>query len=210
MPRPANRSSILPMATTGTCAAVSRSSTVSAVGGIAKSRRLAVRVKRPGSSDERPRDDAAEAIPADRQFERDVVDAVLLVDRNHVLVRGDLKHAVGRRVDDRLARAHVLGAELVDDFRPRRGVVAKRASPDALFERVDQLRWETRSETQETARSSTMPIISQCPVTESFPCRRFGHAADRGARRLERLTGRRYRRCDPARGSRSVGTRSAT
>ena len=49
MPRPANRSSILPMATTGTCAAVRRSSTVSAVGVIAKSRRLVVRVNCPGS-----------------------------------------------------------------------------------------------------------------------------------------------------------------
>ena len=48
MPRPANRSPTFPIAVTGTPAAASRSSSVSRGGGIAKSWRLAVRVKAPG------------------------------------------------------------------------------------------------------------------------------------------------------------------
>ena len=98
-----------------------------AVGGIAKSRRLAVRVKRPGSPDERSGDDTAKADTLERQIERDCVHPILLVDRNDVFVRGNLKHAVGRGIDDGLSRAHVLGAELLDDLRPRRRVVAERA-----------------------------------------------------------------------------------
>ena len=86
-----------------------------------------------------------------------------------VLVRGDLEHAVGRRVDDRPAGAHVLGAEPIDDLGARRDDVAERAAADAPLELGDDVRRKTRRETSGNGRSSTMPIISQCPVTESLP-----------------------------------------
>ena len=173
------------MATTGMCAAFSRSSTVSAVGVIAKSLRLAVRVKLPGCPTNGRAMTRPRPCPPTDQFERDVVDAVLLFDGNDVLVRGDLKHAVGRGVDDRLARAHVFGAEVVDDFRARRGVIAKRAAADALLERVDQL---LREPVREHGKRAIEHDAHHLPVSRDrvLPLRRFGHAADRRLRRLER------------------------
>ena len=50
-------------------------------------------------------------MPRADQIERDLADAVVLRDRNDIFMRGDLKHAVGRRVDDRLAGPHVFRAE---------------------------------------------------------------------------------------------------
>ena len=91
-------------------------------------------------------------------------------DGDHVLVRGDLEHAVGRRVDDGRPRAHVLRAQLLDDLacptRPRCRSSAGRCSASKS---LDQLAAESRAETSGTARSSTMPVISQWPVTESLP-----------------------------------------
>src|SRR5438876_11737503 len=49
-------------------------------------------------------------------------------------MRGDLKDAVSRRVDDRRARAHMFRAKLLDDFGSGRRAVADRASSDSLFE----------------------------------------------------------------------------
>ena len=72
----------------------------------------------PRLSHERARDDAPKSVPRNREIEGDRADAVLLFDRNDVLMRGDLKHAVGRRIDDGLAGAHVLRAEILDNLRP--------------------------------------------------------------------------------------------
>ena len=168
MPRPANRSSILPTATTGTSAATSRSRTVSRRGrhrkitAVGRSRECA------RTADERPGDDSAKTVTLNGELERDCVDSILLVDGNHILVSGNLKHAVRGCVDDGLSRADVLGAELVDNRRPRRCVIAERAASDSRFERVDERLWKAIGK-HGNGRSSTMPIISQCPVTESFP-----------------------------------------
>ena len=70
MPRPANRSSILPIATTGSARRPSADRAASRANGVsAKSWRFAVRLNAPGRSDERPRDDPADA-QADRRRAR--------------------------------------------------------------------------------------------------------------------------------------------
>ncbi len=50
-----------------------------------------------------------------------------------------LKNAVGRRVDDRLARAHVLFAELLDNLGSGSSAIAERAAADAAFELLHDL-----------------------------------------------------------------------
>ena len=73
--------------------------------------------ERPGLPNERPRDDTAQAILRHREIEGDCVDSILFLYGNNVFMRGDLKHAVGRRIDDRLTRSHVLRAEVRDNLR---------------------------------------------------------------------------------------------
>ena len=50
-----------------------------------------------------------------------------------------LKDAVGRRVDDRLARPHVFNAQLLDNLGSGRRAIAERAAADAAFERFHDL-----------------------------------------------------------------------
>ena len=64
---------------------------------------------------------------------------VELLERDRLLVRGDLEDGVGGRVDDPLARLLVLLAELLDDLRPRRGLVAEHAAAGPVHERVDHV-----------------------------------------------------------------------
>ena len=90
-------------------------------------------------SGERTRDDAADAKALADETERDFADAVLLVDRDDVFVRRDLEHAVGRRVDDRLAGPHVLGAQALDDLGARGDDVADRLAADPALELGDQI-----------------------------------------------------------------------
>jgi hypothetical protein len=54
-------------------------------------------------------------------------------------VRGDLEDGIGRGVDDPLARALVLLAELLDDLRARGRLVAEHAAPRPVHERVDHV-----------------------------------------------------------------------
>ena len=96
-------------------------------------------------------------------------EAIQLVDRDDFLVRGNLEHAVGGRVDDRLAARHVLPPELVDDRGAGGRLVAERAAADARLRRPASGRPEIRSGNVGKGRSSTSPMSSQCPVTESLP-----------------------------------------
>ena len=151
-------------------AAVSRSSSVSPIGVEREVVPVAVRVNDAGRADERPRDDAADAHAARRRARRrsrrcDRAPAIGI----DVFVRGDLEHAVGRRVDDRLARAHVLGAEPLDDLGARGGDVAERAATDAPLELGDHVRRESRAETSGTADRARCPSSPSGPVTESLP-----------------------------------------
>ena len=68
-------------------------------------------------------------------------------------MRGHLEHAVGGSVDDRLAGAHVLFAELLDDLGSRSGVIAERAAADASLELLHDLGREAVREKVGTAWS---------------------------------------------------------
>src|SRR5438552_15628143 len=85
--------------------------------------------ERARSADKWTCDDSSHAHPAANQVEGDPADPVLLGDRNDVLVRGYLEHAVGGRIDDRLAGPHVLGSQPIDYLGSRRDDIPNRAAP---------------------------------------------------------------------------------
>ena len=64
---------------------------------------------------------------------------IQLLERNRLLVRGDLEDGVGRRVDDPLARPLVLLAQLLDDLGAGRSLVAEHAAAGLVHERVDHV-----------------------------------------------------------------------
>ncbi len=108
-------------------------------GTIARSLRPWVRSKAPGS----PRNGRAITRPTacspDMISRACGADRVQLVGRDHVLVRGDLQHRVGRRVDDQVAGGHVLAAEVVDHRRAAVGAVAEDAAAGGVAQRVEHL-----------------------------------------------------------------------
>ena len=93
----------------------------------------------PGRPDERPGDDAADGVLAGQDLARRATGVVELLERDRLLVRGDLEHRVGGRVDDPLAGLLVLLAELLDHLGPRRRLVAENAAAGAVHERIDHL-----------------------------------------------------------------------
>ena len=64
---------------------------------------------------------------------------VELLELNRLLVRGDLEDRVRRRVDDPLTSALVLLAQLLDDLRPGRRLVAEHAATGSVHERIDHV-----------------------------------------------------------------------
>ncbi len=103
--------------------------------------------------DERTRNNAADLVLID-EFPRDVTKRIQPVEAERLFVRGDLEHAVGRGVEDRLARAHVLVAEFGDDRRARRVAVTEIAGQiRALHERIEQFR-----------REGVLPVGKVAPV----------------------------------------------
>jgi hypothetical protein len=100
-------------------------------------------------TDERPSDNAAHAHAARYQIERNLADAILLLNRNDVFVRGNLKNTVRGGVDNRFARLHMLDAETVDDLCSRRHHVAKGFAPDPPLELRDDVGWETMRKRRE-------------------------------------------------------------
>ena len=93
----------------------------------------------PRLADERPCDHAADRVPPGEDLARDAAPVVELLQRDRLLVRRDLEDGVGGRVDDPLARLLVLLAELLDDLRARRGLVAEHAAARLVHERVDDV-----------------------------------------------------------------------
>src|SRR5207249_12115247 len=61
---------------------------------------------------------------------------VELCERNRLLVCGDLKDGIRRRVDDPLPRALVFLTELLDDLRTRCSLVAEDAAAGTVHERI--------------------------------------------------------------------------
>ena len=78
-------------------------------------------------ADERAGDHAPDRMPAREDLAGDAAAVVELLERDRLLVRGDLEDRVGGRVDDPLPGLLVLLSELLDDLRPRRGPVAEDA-----------------------------------------------------------------------------------
>src|SRR5580692_5868926 len=93
-------------------------------------------------SGEWPGDHAAHFIRPDQHFARDFAHAVKLGDGNYVFMRGNLKNAVARGVNDREARSNVFLAQLFDDFRSGSRLVADRLAADGAFELLDQFAWK--------------------------------------------------------------------
>lgn len=91
----------------------------------------------------RSRDDASHAMRTIEKFARDLAHFVELSNRNGLLVRRDLKNAVARRVDDRIAGALMLLPEFLDDFRAGGGLVANGFAANGALEFLDQVAWET-------------------------------------------------------------------
>ena len=124
MPRPAKRSSILPIATTGIDAGGQAIEQRLAGGGQRVVAAVRGSLERSWSADERPGDDPADPEPLAYELVRDLAGAIQLRHGDDGFVGGDLEHAVCRRVHDERAGPHVLGAELVDDLRSGRRLVA--------------------------------------------------------------------------------------
>jgi hypothetical protein len=136
-------------------------------------------------ADERARDH-----PADAQFiaqgSRRATDRVEPLEPERLLVRGDLPDAVGARVENRLAAAHVLRAERGDDLGPAgraipehpRQVVLRRPTRDDLRRKTLRKRGERRG--QDDARHLPMP---RGRVLARGALRGASERADRLARR---------------------------
>ena len=86
-----------------------------------------------------PRDHAAYKVFPDKHLPRDLAHAIQFLERNHIPVRRDLKHAVRARIHDRAAGSHMLVAELLNDRRAGRDNVADRFAADARLKRVQKV-----------------------------------------------------------------------
>src|SRR5260221_7000048 len=90
-------------------------------------------------ADERPRDYPANCVLAGEQPTRRLAHTIQLVEWDHFFVRRQLKDAVGGGVENRLAGAQMLGAELLDDRGAGRWLIAKCTATDRRFEPLDEL-----------------------------------------------------------------------
>jgi hypothetical protein len=118
-----------------------------------------------GLADERARDYAPDRMLIGQNLARRAARGVQLIERNRLLVCGDLKDGIGRRVDDPLPGALVLLAELLNDLSSGRRLVPEHAAARAMHERIDHVvRKSLRVRRQRPRRHDA----HQFPV----PCRR--------------------------------------
>ena len=101
-------------------------------------------LERARAAPERARDHAPDGVLAAHDLARGLAGGVQLGLRHLVLVRGDLQHRVGRRVDDQVARAQVLLAEVVDHGGAGVGPVAEHAAAGRVAQLVDHVVAGTR------------------------------------------------------------------
>ena len=186
-PRPTKRSSIFPMPWTARPRPRQAVEDRRAGGrnGVVAS---AVRPREaPRRADERPRDDAPDAVRRDEELPGDLAPAVERRDRNDLLVRGDLEDRVPRGVDDGPAGAEVLLSVLPDHLRAGGGPVVEDLLPDRLLERLDDLGRKAVGIERE-CRVERQP--HQLPVTRRrvLPRRGLG-AASEGPRRSRKAGG---------------------
>ncbi len=132
-------------------------------------------------ADKRPRDDAADAHPLHGKLIRDVAPLVQLLDWHNLFVGGDLKHAIGRGIDDGRTCLDVPCTERVDDGRSGRDDIAQRRAPNAALELGDELAWKAVRERRKRAiehQAHELPV----PRYRILSRRPLRHAAERGQR----------------------------
>ena len=134
------------------------------------------------SSDERSCDNAPDGIISLQNIPRDFAVFVKLFDGNDVFVCGNLKNAVGGRVNYERARFHMLLAVIFYNFRSRIRFVAKGFSARAPFEFFYNLVGETVGENRERFFGN-YPRNLPMPYRRVLPCRLF----DKPRIRAERL-----------------------
>src|SRR6476620_5595518 len=93
----------------------------------------------PGLAHEGPRDHAADGMLAGENLPRAARGGIELFKWNRLLVGCDLEHRVGGGVNDPLACSLMLLAELLNDLRPRRGLVPDHAAPGLVHEWIDHV-----------------------------------------------------------------------
>src|SRR5581483_8681322 len=90
---------------------------------------------RPGLTAKRPRDHTTDRMLSGEDLSCDPAAGVELLEWNRLLVRGDLEDRVRARVDDPLAGALVLLAELLNDLRAARRPVSEHTATGSVHER---------------------------------------------------------------------------
>jgi hypothetical protein len=96
-------------------------------------------VEAAGLALERARDHPAHGVLAGHHLTRGLARRVELRLREHVDVRRELKHRVGRRVEDDLAGLEVVRAPVLDDLGAAVGLVAAEAQAGRLLDPLDHL-----------------------------------------------------------------------
>ena len=166
-------------------------------------------LERARAADERPRDDAADAQPLADQLIRDLARAIQLRhrhDRPRARRSGTRCRPTCRRSSAPVRMCSAPSSSMIAV--PDAAMLPSTAAAGAASELGDHVRRKAVAGTPGTARSSTMPIISQWPVTESLPAdasamRPTAPAlASEPARRSRQIAARRGRRPERAR---SVG-----
>ena len=103
---------------------------------VATSRSLEI----PSRPFEGPCDDAADAMLPVQELSRNLAHTIKLGNRNDAFMCGNLKHAVARRIHNRVTGSHVLLAQFLDDFSPRSGLVPHGFAANLFLERVYDFR----------------------------------------------------------------------
>jgi len=101
-----------------------------------------------GGPHERPRDHARDAVRV-QDPPRGLARPVEFLERDRLLVRGDLEDRVGRGIDDQVSGALMLLPESSDDLRAARGHVPEHAASGLAAERVEDLGWKAVREQRE-------------------------------------------------------------
>ena len=82
-------------------------------------------------------DDAAHRIVPRHDLPGDLADLILPLQRDHILVHGDLHEAVRRKIDDGISGAHMLIAQHLDDLRAGGGIVSDDLGADPGLQLAD-------------------------------------------------------------------------
>ena len=137
------------------------------------------------AADKRPGDDASDVVLAVHHLASNRTDPPELFDGNHLFVRRNLKYRISRRVHDRVTRAHMLFAELVEDHRAGCRLVSERLPADPPFVFGDHLARKTvriRAEGIIHDESHHLPMSRR----RIFPRAHLGHPPECALRTLVR------------------------